>query len=39
MGELLDRKKHADEWFFQNETAQTYRRQMVPFYLLEQEAN
>ena len=39
MQELLDREEHYTRWFFQNETAQTYRRQMVPFYLLELEAN
>lgn len=35
MEELLDREKNYSEWFFQNETAQNYRSQMVPFYLLE----
>ena len=38
MDQLLDRHDHFKEWFFQNETAQIFRRQMVPFYLLEMEA-
>ena len=39
MQQLLDREKHYKKWFFQNETAMSFRRQMVPFYLLELEAN
>ena len=39
MDKLLDRKTNNEKWFFQNETAQNFRRQMVPFYLLEMEAN
>ena len=39
MDQLLDRSKHSQKWFFQNEMAQNFRRQMVPFYLLEMEAN
>ena len=39
MDQLLDKKDHYNAWFFQNETAQSFRRQMVPFYLLEMEAN
>ena len=36
---LLDRDDHQNNWFFTNETVNNYRRQMVPFYLLEQETN
>ena len=36
---LLDRDDHQNNWFFSNETVNNYRRQMVPFYLLEQETN
>ena len=39
MDELLDRKTHEKEWFFQNETAKSYRNQMVPFYLLQVESD
>ena len=39
MDQLLDRRTHYSKWFFQNETSQSFRRQMVPFYLLEMEAN
>ena len=39
MNQLLDRKHHADLWQFDNDTADIYRRQMVPFYLLEVESN
>jgi hypothetical protein len=34
MDELLDRKTQENEWYFGNETAKSYRNQMVPFYLL-----
>ena len=36
---LLDRHQQQREWFFNNPTAENYRRQMVPFYLLEPECN
>ena len=38
MDQLLDRRDHYKKWHFDNETAQIFRRQMVPFYLLEMEA-
>ena len=36
---LLDRHQQQKEWFFNNSTAESYRRQMIPFYLLEPECN
>lgn len=39
MDQLLDRQDHNNKWYFENETAQSFRRQMVPFYLMEMEAN
>ena len=39
MDQLLDRDTHEGDWFFQNETAKSYRLQMVPFYLLEVESD
>ena len=39
MDVLLGRDEHNNEWFFQNEAVNNYRRQMVPFYLLEVESN
>ena len=37
--ELLERKEHEDNWNFQNDTVNDYRRRMVPFYLLGEESN
>lgn len=34
LDQLLDRDKMNEKWFFKNTTAESYRRQMVPFYLL-----
>ena len=39
MDELLDRSTHEKEWSFQNDTAKSYRNQMVPFYLLQVESD
>jgi len=39
MSQLLDREKYEKQWFWDNENAQTYRRQMVPFYLLQEESS
>ena len=39
MDKLLNRPALNEYWFYQNEAVNNYRRQMVPFYLLEVESN
>jgi len=39
VSQLLDSEVHRNKWHFDNDTAEIYRRQMVPFYLLEVESN
>ena len=37
--ELLNRKDQEDNWNFQNEATNNYRRMMVPFYLMAVESS